>query len=250
MPKDFYNSLAPYYKYIYLDWDKSVAGQAGDLDSIIKEYFGRKKTLLDASCGIGTQSIGLAGLGYEISASDISDEAVKLARQETEKRSLKIDFKVADMREVSKAFSKKFDVVLSADNSVPHLLTDAEILNAFREFHALLNPGGGCIITVRDYQTINPEKQKYILNPRHVHNTPEGKIVMFDLWEFDADYYDLSLYLVKDKGNDAPETIVMRSRYYCITTDRLESLMLEAGFTDVQTLKERFYQPVVVGLKR
>lgn len=249
MTKDFYNSLAPYYKYVYLDWDKSVANQAKVLGSIIKEFFGEKKTLLDASCGIGTQSIGLAELGYEVSASDLSDEEVRLARQEADKRRLKIDFQVADMCKVSKVYNKKFDIVLSADNSIPHLLTDEDILKTFKEFYALLNSRGGCIITVRDYQNINPEKQKYILNPRHVHDAPEGKIVMFDLWEFDGDYYNLSMYLVKDNGNGALETIAMRSRYYCITTDKLEGLMREAGFTSVQTLKDKFYQPVILGLK-
>ena len=139
MTKDFYNSLAPYYKYIYFDWDKSVENQAKSLDSIIKEFFSGKKTLLDASCGIGTQSIGLAELGYEVSASDLSDEEVKLAKQEADKRKLKIDFQVADMREVSKAFNKKFDIVISADNSVPHLLTDEDILKTFKEFYKLSN---------------------------------------------------------------------------------------------------------------
>ena len=249
MTKKFYNLLAPYYKYIYPDWDKSVTNQAKVIDSIIKEFFGEKKTLLDVSCGIGTQSIGLAELGYEVSASDLSDEEVKLAKRESNKRGLKIDFKVADMREVSKSYNKKFDVVVSADNSIPHLLTDEDILKTFKEFFKLANSGGGCLITVRDYQNINPEKQKYIINPRHVHSVPEGKIVMFDLWEFDGGYYDLSMYILKDSGNDVPETIVMRSRYYCITIDKLEYLMREAGFTSVQTIKERFYQPVIIGFK-
>jgi hypothetical protein len=153
------------------------------------------------------------------------------------------------MREESKINTKKFDIVMSADNSIPHLLTDEDILKTFKEFYTLSNSGGGCMITVRDYQNMNPTKQKYILNPRHVHDAPEGKIAMFDLWEFDGDYCDLSMYFVKDSGNDTLETIALRSRYYCITTDKLENLMQEAGFTGVQTIKERFYQPVIIGLK-
>ncbi len=171
------------------------------------------------------------------------------AKKEADKRGLKIDYKVADMRDVTNIYNKKFDVVLSADNSIPHLLSDEDILRTFKEFYMLLNSGGGCIVTVRDYQNINPEKQKNILNPRHVHNVPEGKIVMFDLWEFDGDYYDLNMYLVKDNGKDELETIAMRSRYYCITTDKMESLMREVGFVSVQTLNDRFYQPVIIGHK-
>jgi glycine/sarcosine N-methyltransferase len=65
MSEVFYDRLAPYYKYFYLDWDASVQRQAQALDSVIQETIGTTaKTVLDVACGIGTQSIGLAKLGY------------------------------------------------------------------------------------------------------------------------------------------------------------------------------------------
>jgi hypothetical protein len=39
----------------------------------------------------------------------------------------------------------------------------------------------------------------------------------------------------------------MRSRYYAIGTDRLLDLMRRAGFSAVERLDDRFYQPVLVG---
>ena len=249
MSKDYYNELAPYYRYIYQDWDKSVAKQAGDLDSIIKEFFGKKKDLLDVSCGIGTQSIGLAELGYRVSASDISAVEIRLARKEARKRKLKVDFKISDMRKASKAFRGSFDVVLSADNSIPHLLRDIDIARAFKEFHALLKPGGGCIISVRDYRNINKEKQKELLNFRQTHDAPEGRIILFDLWQFDGHYYDLNTYLVKDSGKNQLKTLAMRSRYYCVTTDQLKKLLKKAGFVNIQILKDRFFQEVLIAFK-
>jgi hypothetical protein len=39
----------------------------------------------------------------------------------------------------------------------------------------------------------------------------------------------------------------MRTRYYAIGTDRLLALMERAGFTSVERLDGRFYQPVLVG---
>ena len=74
------------------------------LDNVIHEYFGGKvQRILDAACGIGTQSIGLAQLGYTITASDISASELEQARKEAEKRNLKVEFKVADMRHLSAA---------------------------------------------------------------------------------------------------------------------------------------------------
>ena len=66
MTNQFYNQLAPYCKYVYQDWDASVTRQAKILVEEIREYAKTAtKTLLDASCGIGTQSIDFARLGYE-----------------------------------------------------------------------------------------------------------------------------------------------------------------------------------------
>ncbi|MGH2581623.1 MAG: class I SAM-dependent methyltransferase [Anaerolineales bacterium] len=250
MNKGFYDSLAPYYKLVYEDWEKSVETQARDLDSLIKEYIGDKRRLLDVSCGIGTQCIGLAALGYEVSASDISSEAVNLAKVEAEKRSLRINFKIADMRDVSTSWKGKFDIILSGDNSVPHLLTGEELLRAFRGFFDALRPGGGVMVTIRDYRNINPENRSYILNPRRVHYVQGTKIVLFDLWEFEGKYYNLTMYIIRDDEKADLETISLRTRYYCLTPDQLAGMMEKAGFTDVQVLEERFFQPVIIGIRQ
>jgi hypothetical protein len=49
---------------------------------------------------------------------------------------------VADMRKVSEIFLGPFDVVISCDNSVPHLLSNADILLAFQQFFHCTKEGG------------------------------------------------------------------------------------------------------------
>jgi len=61
---DFYNTLAPYYRLIYADWEVSIGRQSRALDAIIRSTVASlPRSVLDASCGIGTQSIGVAQLG-------------------------------------------------------------------------------------------------------------------------------------------------------------------------------------------
>jgi hypothetical protein len=43
--------------------------------------------------------------------------------------------------------------------------------------------------------------------------------------------------------------VIRGGRYYCVTLARLETLLREAGFRQVTILRERFYQPLLVGTK-
>lgn len=129
------------------------------LDSVIREMWGTGSGVLDVSCGAGTQALGLAGLGYDVTASDLSPDAVKRAKQEAAKRELSIVFSVADMRRAFDHHQRRFDVVISCDNSVPHLLSNGDILSAMQQFYKCTRPGGGCIITVRDYEKEDLSRQ-------------------------------------------------------------------------------------------
>jgi SAM-dependent methyltransferase len=250
MLENFYDQLSPYYKYIFQDWDASVQRQATILDEVIQEYFSEQvHSVLDTACGIGTQTIGLAQKGYQLTAADISAGEIEKARVETSKRNLDIAFHVAAMLELEQTFKTKFDLVIACDNAIPHLLSDADIHRAFQQFHAVTSDFGGCLISVRDYEALERGGRK--LYPRQVHDTPQGRIVVFDCWDFDGDFYDITMYFVEDTGQATAKTNVIRGgRYYCVTLSKLEKLMKAAGFTTVITLKDRFYQPLLIGLKQ
>ena len=251
MTETYYNGLAPYYKYIYPDWDKSIWRQAIALDGVIKEYVGEPASaVLDVACGIGTQSIGLAEMGYKVTASDLSSTEVEHAQQEAFSHGVQIEFQVVDMRQVWDTYQRQFDVVIACDNSVPHLLNDDEILGAFRQFYQCTRPGGACIITVRDYAQLERKDRHKQMYPRLVHQTERGQIVMFDVWDFDGDTYEITTYLVEDLGEPAARAQVFRGgKYYCVTISTLEELFGEAGFREVTTLRERFFQPLLIAMK-
>lgn len=251
MTETYYNNLAPYYKFIYPDWDKSVQRQAEALDGVIREFIGEtSKTVLDVACGIGTQSVGLAKLGYKVTSSDLSSAEVEQARQEASRYGVQIEFQVVDMRQVWETYQKQFDVVIACDNSVPHLLDDGEILIAFRQFYKCTKSGGCCIITVRDYAQLERKDKQKQMYPRVVHPTDNGQIVMFDVWDFDGDYYEITTYLVDDVGKPTAQTQVLRGgKYYCVEISTLEKLFREAGFREVKTLRDRFFQPLLIATK-
>ncbi len=246
--QNFYAGLSPFYHLIYPNWEESISRQASHLDSVIRENWGSNvSSILDASCGIGTQTLGLANLGYALTGSDLSTEEVDRAKEEAKKRNLQIKFLVSDMRTLPQDFTEQFDVVMSCDNSVPHLLTDEDIRKAFREFWRCTRPGGGCIVTVRDYEKEDLSKQQ--LKPYGVRDEDGTRWLLWQVWEPNDQTYNVTMYFVEDQGGKECRTHVFRTSYYPISISSLMRLMREVGFHDVRRLDDRFFQPMIIGTK-
>ncbi len=245
----FYDELSPFYHLIYQDWASSIGLQGSQLANLIREKWGQDaKSVLDVSCGIGTQCLGLAAEGFKVTGSDLSNQSIVRAKQEAQARGLDITFSVCDMKKIQSHHESGFDIVLSADNSIPHLLSDEEILETLKGMHSRLRPGGGCIVTLRDYD--QAERGRGIVKPYGVREVDGTRYLIWQVWDFDDNQYDLSMYFVEDNMRDsAGHTHIMRSRYYAISPSSVLALMGEAGFVELERLDEVFFQPVLVGRK-
>jgi 2-polyprenyl-3-methyl-5-hydroxy-6-metoxy-1,4-benzoquinol methylase len=126
--KKFYEALAPHYHLIFKDWDASMRRQGRQLKQLIRREAPKARLLLDRACGIGTQALPLAKLGFEVRGEDISPKAIQRARREAKSRGLTAKFAVADMRRAPNAQRGAYDVVIACDNAIPHLLDDAQIV--------------------------------------------------------------------------------------------------------------------------
>ena len=115
----FYDQLAADYHLVYASWDASMARQGEALDAVIRTEIGPgRATVLDCSCGIGTQAIALGLRGHRVTGTDISVSAVTRAVREAALRGVSLAAAAADMRHLPLA-DEQFDVVISADNSPP-----------------------------------------------------------------------------------------------------------------------------------
>ncbi len=245
---EFYDQLAPIYHLIYEDWNTSLARQGAQLSAIIESEWPGHRKLLDVSCGIGTQAIALARQRYAVTASDLSTAAVERAKQEAKQRGHDIAFSVCDMRQAHDHHGSGFDLVVSCDNSLPHLLTDQDILAALKQMHACLSAGGGCLITVRDYGL--EERGRNLVKPYGVRIENGKRYLLFQVWDFEDQHYDLTFFFIEENlSTKEIKTHCMRSRYYAISTSRLCKLMDEAGFSRVRRIDNAFYQPVLLGTK-
>jgi SAM-dependent methyltransferase len=247
MTREFYDGLAPYYDLLYANWEASITRQSAGLARVLGEFgVPPGSAVLDAACGIGTQALGLARLGYNITASDLSTAAVARARAEAEARGLAMTFAVADLRELSSAFDMPFDALLACDNAIPHLLSDAEIGTAFAECRRLLRPGGVLLISVRDYAVIErrtPDHHSY-----GTHTVDDCTYTAEQIWHWEGDQYNLTLRLTAQRGTQQPVVHEFYSRYYAVELPTLTRLLEEAGFESVTRRDEHFFQPLLVAI--
>ncbi|MFI6048776.1 class I SAM-dependent methyltransferase [Streptomyces violascens] len=244
----FYDRLAADYHLIYVDWDAGIARQGRALDAVIRAELDLDGArALDCSCGIGTQAIGLGLRGHRVTGTDISTGAVTRAAREAALRGVALPTAVADMRQLP--FGEgEFDVVVSADNALPHLLTAQDVRAALTEMRRVLRPGGLLILSTRPYDEIL--KARPASTAPQVAASPYGRSITFQLWDWheDGERYDLEHFQLVPDGTGEWDVRVRRTTYWALTQDQLSSYAIEAGFVEPQWRTSEstgFFQPLL-----
>jgi glycine/sarcosine N-methyltransferase len=230
---EFYDGLAADYHVVYGDrWDEAVAGQGAALDRLIRHEHPGATAVLDCSCGIGTQAIGLALHGYRVSGVDISERSVERARDEAARLGVEVAFGVADFRDLA-AVTGAFDVVISCDNAVPHLLSDTDVERALRAMRAKLRPGGLLVISTRDYDAALVDRPA-TAPPALIAGPPRRLLIRLHDWDAtDSAHYTVRFFVLTE--SDMGWTLAQHSvRYRAISSDALSRVAQHAGFNSVR----------------
>ncbi|OZV80191.1 SAM-dependent methyltransferase [Micromonospora echinospora] len=241
----FYDDLALDYHLIFPDWDSSLKRQGEALHALISATMKvESASVLDCACGIGTQAIGLALQGHRVAGSDISRIAAGRARREAAERGLNLPTQVADMRSLPFA-DGAFDVVVCADNSLPHLLTSKDVEMALGEMRRVLRSDGMLTISTRDYDKVRRSRPAATLP--HVGN---GHILSFQLWNWreDGERYDLEHFQLIP-GSDDWSVKVRRAAYWALTRGELSGFVTAARFEEPHWWdpeESNYFQPLLI----
>ena len=212
------------------DWDRfaenyqSFRGESGTANELIEipAMLGligdvEGKRVLDAGCGYGYYSILLARKGAIVTGIDISEKMIELAEKNAAQASVKCQFYVCDMQDLTIFDSNRFDLVTSS--IVLGNLDD--IAKACSEVFRVLKPNG--IFTFSENHPILPkgwwEKDQ---EGRRLH------------WSLDH-YFERSIGIQKFGTKDGRIVIEISSRHRTVQ-DYFDALV-SAGFT-VERLDE------------
>jgi SAM-dependent methyltransferase len=246
--RTFYDDLAESYHLMFQDWTQSIQRQAGVLGPLIeREMPTGDLRILDCACGIGTQTLGLAQRGHALVGVDLSETAICRARREAEQRSLSIQFEVADMRDLSSLPATEFDLVLAADNALPHLINEQDLLRAVQQIAGKLRPGGLFLGSIRDYDQI--VEQHPAMPPPAFFQDGVHRRIYHQVWDWTSDrQYTVHLYITQEaRAGWTCRHFV--SVYRAVLRQELTAVLHQAGFVELRWLMPAdsgFYQPLVL----
>jgi len=244
---DFYDAIAEYYPLFYKDWDVQLEREGLSLRSIFRMK-GVERVLVTA-CGVGTQAIPLAKLGYEVIATDPSIGMLKKAQHTADEHDVyhQIKFERASFEELPDVVHPPFDAVVCKGNSLPHLLTDEAIETALLIFYELLRPGGVLVIGMRDFEPFMEHRPRFL--PGFDHEDEQGhEFITFEIWEWEEGppvIATQNLYIVKGKAPKL-ETIKRTVRFRPLSVDEVKVVLLELGYEDFEEYPDRWEQVVYV----
>lgn len=156
---DFYRDLADDYDNM-TRFQKRLQREQSILKSLQKRY--QFKTALDIACGTGLHAILLQKTGVNTVGVDNSQPMLEKAHKNAMEAGVNVTWIHSDMRKLTKSIDQTFDVIFCVGNSLPHLTTEKQLLNAFQEWHNLLNSNGNIIIQILNYTKILKDKERIV----------------------------------------------------------------------------------------
>jgi predicted TPR repeat methyltransferase len=124
------------YRYQYERWTGRLLGKA-------EEAGLSGKRLLDVACGTGLSFLPMLDRGFSVTACDISEAMLEIARSKVGDRA---ELTIADMRELPRF--GEFDLVWSVNDSLNYLLSGAELEATLAGFRRNLTPAGIALFDV------------------------------------------------------------------------------------------------------
>jgi glycine/sarcosine N-methyltransferase len=144
------------------------------------------RRVLDAACGTGQHALALAQRGYEVAGADLSAGMIERARANATRSGVSAQFVSAGFGQLAQAFQgQPFDALLCLGNSLPHVLSPADLAQALGDFAACLRPGGLLLVQNRNFDAVMAGGERWMEPQGAREGDTEWLFVRF--YDFDAD---------------------------------------------------------------
>ena len=172
--------------------------------------------------------------GYETIGADLSVEMVERARVNAAAAGVDVRFEVAGFGELARTFGTDagFDALLCLGNSLPHLLTPADLAASLSDFVACLRPGGLLLIQNRNFDAVLERGERWMDPQSHQEKDAEWLFVRF--YDLASDgTLTFNLVTLRRGGAGAWNQQVTSTRLYPQRQEELAAALAEAGLSSI-----------------
>jgi glycine/sarcosine N-methyltransferase len=144
----------------FVNWGERLAYEVPFIERWLASVAARR--VLDAACGTGRHAIALAARGFEPVGADLSAPMIRQARGNAAAAGAEVPFFVAGFGHLAPLPGAPFDALLCLGNSLPHVLTLADLEHTLADFAAALRPGGSLLIQNRNLDAVVAARDRWM----------------------------------------------------------------------------------------
>ncbi len=195
------------------------------IEKILKKN--RVKTVLDLTCGTGSQVLWLAKHGFQVVGSDFSPKLLKIAKSKARKERIPVKLIEGDMRNL---YVGQFDAVITIASAVGHL-TKNGFEKAIQNIYRNLNKGGFYIFDIFNLSSMN-DKVLSSLTMDNIKTVGHTKIRHIQYSKINKNNGHLTSYdhYSLQKNSNQPKIIKAKFTLQIYTAKELREILARHGF--------------------
>lgn len=232
----------------FVNWDERLAVEMPFIERALKTV--RAHRVLDTACGTGMHAISLASKGYLVVGTDASEEMIDQARANAAvaegvsagEQAANVQFVAAGFGHLAAALGigsrgaqnglpgpPGFDAVLCLGNSLPHVLTPADLVATLEDFANCLRPGGLLLVQNRNFDAVLATSDRWMGPQGHREGATEWLFLRF--YDFDPDgLLTFNIVRLRREEGGAWSQQVSVTRLWPLTEQELLPALQKAGF--------------------
>ena len=210
-----------------------------ELLPILGEPAGR--SILDLTCGCGTQVVVLASRGWQVTGLDLTPALLAIARARAEKSGTALRLEQHDARTpLPDRLVEKFDVSISC-MALDNILEEDGFSQAMANLYFALKPGGLCYIRLRNLDFVLDDPSRFDFSWER--KLPNGRLIRLE--DFiplaDGTLVHSYIFLLEDhfRLGYPYETSVFSYRRRALRKEEMLARLARAGFVEITPLPNK-----------
>lgn len=226
-----YDSFDDYDRFV--NWERRLAYELPFIEAQLQAVGARR--VLDVACGTGRHALALARRGYDVVGADLSAAMIERARENAAAlgdAAGQARFVVAGFGDLSGAgLGSGVDALVCLGSSLPHVLTEADLLATLVDWHAVLRPGGLALVQNRNMDAVLARCDRWMPVQQRAAGDREWLFMRF--YDFDESGLTFNVVTLERCAGEPWRQRVDATRLAPWRREQLVAAFTRAGFGDI-----------------